>query len=89
VLIATPDHWHAVQTIHACEAGKHVFVEKPASVTVREGQAIVDAARGIKWPCKWAPRPGQPSAGGRPVARSGTASSAECGEFPAGTTPTQ
>lgn len=45
VLIATPDHWHAVQTVHACEMGKHVFVEKPASVTVREGQAMVDAAR--------------------------------------------
>jgi predicted dehydrogenase len=45
VLIATPDHWHAVQTVHACESGKHVFVEKPSSVTVREGQAMVDAAR--------------------------------------------
>src|SRR3974390_712525 len=41
VLIATPDHWHAVQTVHACETGKHVYVEKPASVTVREGQAMV------------------------------------------------
>jgi predicted dehydrogenase len=45
VLIATPDHWHAVQTVHACEAGKHVYVEKPASVTVRDGQAMVAAAR--------------------------------------------
>lgn len=45
VLIATPDHWHAVQTVHACETGKHVFVEKPASVTVRDGQAMVTAAR--------------------------------------------
>jgi len=45
VIIATPDHWHAVQTVHACETGKHVYVEKPASVTVREGQAMVDAAR--------------------------------------------
>jgi predicted dehydrogenase len=45
VLIATPDHWHAVQTVHACEMGKHVYVEKPASVTVREGQAMVNAAR--------------------------------------------
>ena len=45
VLIATPDHWHAVQTVHACESGKHVYVEKPASVTVREGQAMVAAAR--------------------------------------------
>ncbi len=45
VLIATPDHWHAVQTVHACQTGKHVYVEKPASVTVREGQAMVRAAR--------------------------------------------
>lgn len=48
VLIATPDHWHAVQTVHACETGKHVYVEKPASVTVREGQAMVKAARANK-----------------------------------------
>jgi predicted dehydrogenase len=48
VVIATPDHWHAVQTVHACESGKHVYVEKPASVTVREGQAMVAAARANK-----------------------------------------
>ncbi|MEI7733110.1 MAG: Gfo/Idh/MocA family oxidoreductase [Verrucomicrobiota bacterium] len=48
VLIATPDHWHAVQTVHACQAGKHVYVEKPASVTVREGQAMIAAARANK-----------------------------------------
>ena len=48
VLIATPDHWHAVQTVHACQTGKHVYVEKPASVTVREGQAMVNAARANK-----------------------------------------
>jgi len=45
VVIATPDHWHAVQTVHACEAGKHVYVEKPASVTVAEGRAMIEAAR--------------------------------------------
>jgi predicted dehydrogenase len=45
VVIATPDHWHAVQTVHACETGKHVYVEKPASVTVEEGAAMVAAAR--------------------------------------------
>lgn len=45
VIIATPDHWHAVQTVHACETGKHVYVEKPSSVTIREGQAMVQAAR--------------------------------------------
>ena len=48
VLIATPDHWHAVQTVHACQTGKHVYVEKPASVTMREGQAMVAAARANK-----------------------------------------
>ncbi len=48
VLIATPDHWHAVQTVHACQTGKHVYVEKPSSVTVREGQAMVAAARANK-----------------------------------------
>jgi predicted dehydrogenase len=48
VVIATPDHWHAVQTVHACQGGKHVYVEKPASVTVRDGQAMVAAARANK-----------------------------------------
>ena len=38
VIIATPDHWHGVQTVHACETGKHVYVEKPSSVTIDEGQ---------------------------------------------------
>jgi predicted dehydrogenase len=45
VVIASPDHWHALQTVHACEAGKHVYVEKPASCTVAEGQAMVAAAK--------------------------------------------
>lgn len=45
VVIATPDHWHAVQTVQACETGKHVYVEKPSSVTVVEGRAMVTAAR--------------------------------------------
>jgi len=45
VVIASPDHWHAHQTVHACQAGKHVYVEKPASCTVAEGQAMVQAAR--------------------------------------------
>jgi hypothetical protein len=45
VIIATPDHWHPIQTILACEAGKDVYVEKPIGVTVTEGRAMVRAAR--------------------------------------------
>src|SRR5262245_23707290 len=45
VLISTPDHWHAIQTIHACQAGKDVYVEKPASWCIAEGQRMVEAAR--------------------------------------------
>jgi len=45
VVIATPDHWHAVQMVHACEAKKHVYVEKPACCTIEEGKAMVAAAK--------------------------------------------
>ncbi len=45
VVIATPDHWHAVQCVQACETGKHVYVEKPSSVTIAEGRAMIEAAR--------------------------------------------
>jgi predicted dehydrogenase len=45
VVISTPDHWHAIQSIMACEAGKDVYVEKPLSVTIVEGRKMVEAAR--------------------------------------------
>ncbi len=45
VFVATPDHWHAPATILACEAGKHVYVEKPCSHNVREGRLMLEAAR--------------------------------------------
>lgn len=45
VYIATPDHWHAPLTIMACQAGKHVYVEKPVSHNPREGEMAVAAAR--------------------------------------------
>ncbi len=45
VIVATPDHWHPLQTIAAVRADAHVYVEKPISHTVREGRAMVNAAR--------------------------------------------
>jgi len=44
VYIAAPDHWHALMTILACQAGKDVYVEKPACNTIEEGRAMVRAA---------------------------------------------
>ena len=45
VVIASPDHWHATISVHAAEAGKDIYCEKPLSLTVREGRAMVKAAR--------------------------------------------
>jgi predicted dehydrogenase len=48
VMIATQDHWHAIQTIDAIKAGKHVYVEKPVAKTIKEGRAMIEAAKKTK-----------------------------------------
>lgn len=45
VIVATPDHWHSPAAILACEAGKHVYVEKPISHNIREGRLLVESSR--------------------------------------------
>jgi predicted dehydrogenase len=48
VCVGTPDHWHALPSIHACEAGKDVYCEKPLTLTIQEGRVLASVAQRTK-----------------------------------------
>ena len=48
IVTATPDHWRALVSIHACQAGKDIYAEKPMTLTIREGRLMVEAVRRYK-----------------------------------------
>ena len=48
VVIATPEHWHALATVWACQAGKDVYVEKNISLNIAEGKKMIEAAKKYK-----------------------------------------
>ena len=52
VVISTPDHWHALIAIHAVQAGKDVYLQKPASLTIAEGRALSDAVHRLGRICQ-------------------------------------
>ncbi len=60
VIIATPDHWHAMQTVHAAESGKHIYVEKAGLLHSREGKAMIEACNRAKIAVRSGPGRSQP-----------------------------